>query len=300
MLRTTLLKNIHLLTKSSIGTATATATATTTTTITLCKYSQARVLAIGGCQRQLSTQSKDTRPSEYELRVGYAIAILQDDLPNFFENGLENDTIYSNNIVLSDPHYTRLSIQGRTTYLHIAQALRWSLRMYFDAIQFEITRMRVLPDIPADSSPDDTNNRDDQSQEEDSGENQGWDPQNKDDMPDIHPLRDVLATKGVVRSLEVRWRLQGTHRPSFGLNQLLGMNVDIPVRHVEGVFVYAFDSEGFIGEHRIQRIVPPPSRRVLWVHSWGARLHAYLEALRRRPELNPGIGVGCRTTTPPP
>ncbi|KAI9030787.1 hypothetical protein CLU79DRAFT_731487 [Phycomyces nitens] len=241
----------------------------------LCLYSHARVPAIGAC-RQLTTQSKDTRPSEYELRVGYAIAILQDDLPNFFENGLENHTIYATNIVLSDPHYTRLSVHGRTTYLHIAQALRWSLRMYFDAIQFEITRMRVLPDA---------------STSIDSKDDQPWDPPT--DAPDIHPLRDVLATKGVAKSLEVRWRLQATHRPSFGLNHLLG--VEVPVRHVEGVFVYSFDDEGFIGEHRIQRIVPPPSRRVLWVHSWGARLHAYLETLRRRPELNPGIGVGCRT-----
>ncbi|KAG0170181.1 hypothetical protein DFQ28_002246 [Apophysomyces sp. BC1034] len=203
-----------------------------------------------------------------------AIAILQDDLPRFFSHGLAEHGIYANQIVLSDPHYTHLSIHGRTAYLGIAQMLRWSLGLYFDDILFEIVRMRVLPD---------RKNLEEEDEE---------DPQMWMKVP-YSPLRDVYASKGVVRHLEIRWRLEGTCRPSLIWGRLLGLQSARPVRHVEGVFLYTFDTHGFIGEHRIQRIVPPPSRRVLLLHSFGGRLRAYWEALkqRREPELSPGMGI---------
>ncbi|KAI8149294.1 hypothetical protein BJV82DRAFT_494464, partial [Fennellomyces sp. T-0311] len=126
--------------------------------------------------------------------------------------------------------------------LGIAETLRWSLRMYFDDIQFEITRLRVLPDKTYQ----------------------------KDEA-------------NAVRHLEIRWRLDGVRHPSLFLAS--------PERHYEGIFLYTFDDEGYIGEHRIQHIVPPPSRRILLLHSVGGRMRAYWEEMKRRrvPELSPGM-----------
>ncbi|KAF7729011.1 hypothetical protein EC973_005042 [Apophysomyces ossiformis] len=202
-----------------------------------------------------------------------AIAVLQDDLPRFFSHGLAEHSIYASNIILSDPHYTRLSVHGRTAYLGIAQMLRWSLGLYFDDILFEIVRMRVLPDR--------------KDADEEDGNYQMWMKHSNSSLKDAH------GNKGIVRHLEIRWRLEGTCRPSLIWGRLLGLQTTQPVRHVEGVFLYSFNTQGFIGEHRIQRIVPPPSRRVLLMHSFGGRLRAYWEALkqRREPELSPGIGI---------
>ncbi|CDH49066.1 predicted protein [Lichtheimia corymbifera JMRC:FSU:9682] len=181
-------------------------------------------------------RGNDLRPSEYELRIGFAIRVLQDELPQFFQHGLKEHSIYSQHIVLSDPHYTRLSVPGRTAYLGIAETLRWSLRLYFDDILFEITRLRVQPD-----------------------------------------------------QLEIRWRLEGHRHPSLFLGRMLGLHTTGPMRHYEGVFLYKFDSKGYINEHCIQHIVPPPSRRILFIHSLGGRLRAYWEEMKKRrvPELSP-------------
>lgn len=165
-------------------------------------------------------------------------------------------------------------MHGRTAYLGIAEALRWSLRFYFDDILFEITRMRVLPDS-YDVKDDDMDS-----------------PSSSFDRTALR--NDHEQKKETVRHLEVRWRLEGTRHPSFLLPGLVR-----PVQHYEGVFLYTFDHEGLIGEHRIQRIVPPPSRRILLIHSWGGRIRAYWEEMKRRrvPELSPG--VGCITKSNP-
>ena len=200
-----------------------------------------------------------------------AIAILQDELPQFFQHGLTEHSIYSHHIILSDPHYTRLSVPGRTAYLGIAETLRWSLRMYFDDIQMEITRLRVLPDGYRGND----NNPSSSSSASSTPSNKQKEGRNQD-----------MKNPEVVRHLEIRWQLKGTRHPSFFLG-LAG-----PTKHYEGVFLYTFDQEGYIGEHRIEHIVPPPSRRILLLHSWGGRVRAYWEELKRRrvPELTPGMG----------
>ncbi|GAA5813832.1 hypothetical protein MFLAVUS_007319 [Mucor flavus] len=201
------------------------------------------------------------RPREYELRVGYAIASLQEDLPRFFQNGLVEHAIYSPDIVLSDPHYTKLSIHGRTPYLAITQMLKWSTNSYYDDILLEVTRMRVLGD-----EPDITDELDD-----------------ADLMSSIQQTESDIKQKGIVKRLEVKWKMQGIKNPSF-------FQSEQTVRHIEGVFIYKFDHLGYIGEHRIQRIVPPPSRRVLLLHSFGVRLRTmFWETGKPSPILNPGF-----------
>ncbi|KAI9478155.1 MAG: hypothetical protein EXX96DRAFT_569763 [Benjaminiella poitrasii] len=220
-------------------------------------YSRSRLI-----HSSTNIKQKEDRPKEYELRVGYAIATLQDDIPHFFQKGLTGHSIYSHDIILSDPHYTKLSIHGRTPYLGIAQMLKWSTSLYFDTILLEITRMRVLPtDIDIDNY-DDTD----------------------DDFSSFSSIDDMendVKSKGIVRCLEVRWKLRGTKNPTF-------FQPEPRIRHIEGVFIYKFDHQGYIGEHRIQRIVPPPSRRVLLMHSLGVRLRSLFWE-KRPPILNPGF-----------
>ncbi|KAI7905936.1 uncharacterized protein BX663DRAFT_498178 [Cokeromyces recurvatus] len=205
-------------------------------------------------------KQKQNRDKEYDLRVGFAIVTLQDNIPHFFEKGLIEHSIYSPNVILSDPHYTKLSIHGRTPYLGIAQMLRWSTGLYFDHIKLEITKMRALPN---DTTNDDENN------------------ENRASFSSIDEMENDIKSKGSVQCLEVRWKLQGTKNPTF-------FQPEPRIRHIEGVFIYKFDSQGYIGEHRIQRIVPPPSRKVLFMHSLGVRLRSLFWE-KRPPVLNPGF-----------
>ncbi|KAI8050139.1 uncharacterized protein B0P05DRAFT_563233 [Gilbertella persicaria] len=134
--------------------------------------------------------------------------------------------------------------------------LRWSSSMYFDDIQLEITKMRVLSD---DTTYIDHDNM---------------------FFSSISQAENDLKSKGIVKKLEVRWKMQGIKNATWF--------VESRTRYIEGVFVYAFDHEGYIGEHRIQRIVPPPSRRVVLLHSLGVRLRSLFWE-RRPPVLNPGF-----------
>ena len=149
--------------------------------------------------------------------------------------------------------------------------------MYFDDIQMEITRLRVLPD----GYRGNYNNDNDISSSSPSPP-----PSPSPPTEDKQKGTQDLKNPEVIRHLEIRWQLKGTRHPSFFLG-LAG-----PTKHYEGVFLYTFDQEGYIGEHRIEHIVPPPSRRILLLHSMGGRVRAYWEELKRRrvPELTPGMG----------
>lgn len=142
--------------------------------------------------------------------------------------------------------------------------LKWSTRLYFDDILLEITRMRVLPN--------DINVEDDD-----------YDMPGNLSFSSIEQAERDLKAKGVVKNLEVRWKLRGISNPTF-------FQPEERVRDIEGVFIYKFDNQGYIGEHRIQRIVPPPSRRVLLFHSLSVRLRSlFWENARRPPVFNPGV-----------
>lgn len=142
--------------------------------------------------------------------------------------------------------------------------LKWSTNSYYDDISVQLTAMKVLGDEP--------DIMDDLNQQEDD-----------DLMSSINQTENDLKSKGVVKRLEVRWKMQGIKNPSF-------FQSEQTVRHIEGVFIYKFDHLGYIGEHRIQRIVPPPSRRVLLLHSFGVRLRTmFWETGKRSPILNPGF-----------
>ncbi|KAI8363927.1 hypothetical protein BD560DRAFT_455463 [Blakeslea trispora] len=165
---------------------------------------------------------------------------------------------------LSNPIYRTLSQSTRPkeyelrvgfAYLGIAQMLKWSSSMYFNDIQLEITKMRVLTEE---------------------------DPLDEDSytmFSSVHQAENDLKSRGPVKRLEVRWKLQGINHRSWLHEQ--------STRHIEGVFVYHFDQDGYIDEHRIQRIVPPPSKRVVLLHSLGVRFRSLF--WERPPVLNPGF-----------
>ncbi|KAI8098611.1 uncharacterized protein BX664DRAFT_319158 [Halteromyces radiatus] len=293
--------------------------------------------------RQFNQYTRDNRPDEYELRIGYAITVLQDELPRFFDQGLQVQDIYSQQVVLSDPHYTRLSIKGKTAYIGIAEMLRWSLGCYFDSMNLEIIRMRVLPDRPngdditssssPPSSPSSSSScsyitsfrhqqissnpwslhllskpMEDGSYQRHHHSRPYASVANNIMSSHIRSLEDGLSLSSSVlptsssllsssvstnrpssnvRSLEIRWQLQAKPHSFFFQRQAASK-----IHQVEGVFIYTFDQQGYICEHKIQRIEPSPSRRILLMHSYGGRLRAFLEALKRRsePELRPGLG----------
>ncbi|CAO3587705.1 unnamed protein product [Absidia cylindrospora] len=284
-----------------------------------------------GSQRHYTNQ-----PDEYELRVGYAITVLQDELPRFFDQGLQVHDIYSQHVVLSDPHYTRLSIKGRTAYLGIAEMLRWSLGCYFDKADFEIIRMRVLPDKPSHGDdmtspppPPPPSSLSSSSSLYPTSSYVLSPPVSKQTFPLIKPspnlddlhhqqqhrlfatttsamplLEDMKYNHSSsfsttfskdrpssnIRSLEIRWQLQARPRSFYHSSSQQSNNNK--TRQVDGVFIYTFDQQGYICEHKIQRIEPSPSKTILLMHSYGGRLRAFLEALKRRsePELRPGLG----------
>ncbi|SAM00217.1 hypothetical protein [Absidia glauca] len=269
------------------------------------------------CKRYSSQHKGQLQPDEYELRVGYAITILQDELPQFFTKGLVSHDIYSQHVVLSDPHYTRLSIKGKTAYLGIAEMLRWSLGYYFDNVDFEIIRMRVVPDKPSDPPSSSTPSsgsitpfsaipRDPLRLDLLSSASQASQALSPASLPAPSALSASSPSSTIVsynsttttndrpssnvRSLEIRWQLKA--RPHTFFPKSNPQHQD-NLRQVDGVFVYTFDSQGYICEHEIKRIEPTPSRTILLMHSYGGRLRAFLEALKRRnePELRPGLGI---------
>ncbi|ORE07275.1 hypothetical protein BCV72DRAFT_249548 [Rhizopus microsporus var. microsporus] len=162
-------------------------------------------------------------------------------------------------------HTTRCRMQKPRDYelrvgFGIAQMLRWSTSLYFDDISVEITKMRVLPNVP------DIHDLDDQDLY----------------FSSIRDAENDARAPGIVKRLEVRWRLEGKKRSLIFQHET--------TRHIEGVFIYKFDHLGYIGEHRIQTIIPPPSRRTLLLHSLGVRFRSlWWDQGKRSPVLDPGF-----------
>jgi hypothetical protein len=162
--------------------------------------------------------------------------------------------------------------------------LRWSTSLYFDDVLCEITKMRVLsddePDV-VDTIDGGGSNGDDLNCTKSIVEMSKPPAKRAVHFSSIEQTEKDIKARGIVKRLEVRWKLQGIKNATF-------FHPQPNIRHIEGVFVYKFDNLGYIGEHRIQRIIPPPSRRVVYIHSLGVRLRSlFWENSRRSPVLNP-------------
>ncbi|KAF9964078.1 hypothetical protein BGZ70_006957 [Mortierella alpina] len=82
-------------------------------------------------------------PQEYKLRVGSAVRTLREELPLFFQQGLCTTSIYASNVRLIEASHTNVSLQGKPIYFLLAGAIRWSFKMWFRDIEFEIQSIRV-------------------------------------------------------------------------------------------------------------------------------------------------------------
>ncbi|KAF9584983.1 hypothetical protein BGW38_004391 [Lunasporangiospora selenospora] len=82
-------------------------------------------------------------PLEYKVRVGKALSTLRDELPQFFQHGLGNTSIYASNVRLIEGSHTNVSMQGKAIYFLLAGAVRWSFKMWFRDLEFEIQSIRV-------------------------------------------------------------------------------------------------------------------------------------------------------------
>ncbi|CAO3571333.1 unnamed protein product [Mortierella alpina] len=82
-------------------------------------------------------------PQEYKLRVGSAVRTLREELPLFFQQGLCTTSIYASNVRLIEASHTNVSLQGKPIYFLLAGAIRWSFKMWFRDIEFEVQSIRV-------------------------------------------------------------------------------------------------------------------------------------------------------------
>ncbi|KAF9173254.1 hypothetical protein BGX21_008717 [Mortierella sp. AD011] len=248
-------------------------------------------------------------PQEYRLRVGKALRTLNDELPQFFDRGLCTTSIYASNIRLIEASHTNASMQGKTFYFLLAGAVRWSFKVWFRDLEFEIQSIRV----------------NDRGQRGLKGTNSGSDFDNTtassrrlfsvSDLNNItethqrfangfssesayhrHPQKSrvVVGTnhldkfgemidsagsrKGIsdgerlplpATTITVRWTMKGTTRPSVVLTSS-GPTLP-PPSYYSGVFIYKFNDLGHIDEHRIENIMPSPSPEAIQraISWWG-------------------------------
>ncbi|CAG8432947.1 9865_t:CDS:2 [Diversispora eburnea] len=243
---------------------------------------------------------------EYTLNVGRAIRTLRSELSSFFEQGLKDTSIYSQNILLSDPHHTRLHVRGKHVYMGIANLLRWSLIWYFDDLTLEISKINVVGNNTVEGNDP---GQDIYFKGEIFNVSLDWKSQNdnkltlpKDTSYKLIPLPTLLAysTSSLQPSdrntrLFIRWTLEGTPRSYYISSMLSSHSTRIPRSTFSGIFMYKFDSKtGLVSEHHVRHIVPAPSRRAVLYQGFGG-LGGLLWRIRsgmRQQKNEWGVGLG--------
>ena len=182
------------------------------------------------------TGDDDDKKSDNEkfIQLGKAIDTLRSELPMFFDNnGLVDHSIYRDDIVLCEPHHHKFYIKGKTGY-------RWFMKCSSVMFKWYYTDLK------------------------------------------LH-LRSVCHHRHGVDELHVRWTMEGTAKTALLRSNLFSLvwpfssastrpgsgdgNV-AEKSSFEGVFIYKFDKNGFIYEHQITDIQPPP-RRFIPLHAFG-------------------------------
>ncbi|KAF9957971.1 hypothetical protein BGZ72_001078 [Mortierella alpina] len=234
-------------------------------------------------------------PQEYKIRVGSAIRTLREELPQFFQQGLCTTSIYASNVRLIEASHTNVSLQGKTIYFLLAGAIRWSFKMWFRDIEFEIQSIRVndrgsrgLKGMDSGSDFDDTSASAKMARSSsttlatplarsttsslhgldllpsfDAGHRRS--SQGYDGLVKLDSGAGSAATEGggsgepplPATTVTVRWTMKGTTRPSVVLTS--SGPTSPPPSSYAGIFVYSFNDFGLIDEHRIENIMPSPS-----------------------------------------
>ncbi|KAI1319530.1 hypothetical protein EDD11_003800 [Mortierella claussenii] len=261
---------------------------------------QRRLMTEADRQDHLFKYSSDNdnrvSPQEYKVRVGAAIRTLREELPQFFQHGLCTTSIYASNIRLIEASHTNVSLQGKPIYFLLAGAVRWSFKMWFRDIEFEIQSVRVSDrggrglkgmDFGGDrdnisiASFDARNHctrepaasnivrsLDFTHRHRSPSNNNGVDAISLSCIDKLEGtlgpgeigeggMEDGESSLPPATTVTVRWTMKGTTRPSVVLTSS-GPSAPPPSSYA-GVFVYQFNEHGLIDEHRIENIMPSPS-----------------------------------------
>ncbi|CAG8604908.1 18401_t:CDS:2 [Acaulospora morrowiae] len=221
---------------------------------------------------QAEPPEKEPKGSDdYTLNVGRAIRTLRSDLSLFFEHGLTDTSVYSQNILLSDPYHTGLHVRGKHVYIGIANLLRWSLVWYFDDLTLEILKIHVV-----DNDAENGSGHDEYFKDPTFDDTLGEKLQNSKKVP---LSRDQITSSELpIQSsnrnrntrLFIRWSLEGTPRSSYIFSMFSSRSTRIPRSTFSGVFMYKFDlKNGLISEHHVKNIIPAPSRRAVLYQGFG-------------------------------
>ncbi|CAG8785816.1 23760_t:CDS:2, partial [Dentiscutata erythropus] len=218
--------------------------------------------------------------------------------------GLTDMSIYSQDVLLSDPCHTGLYVRGKHVYLGIANLLRWSLIWYFDDLTLEIVKIHV-----ADNSMEDKNDTGSDILFKDISNDthfkeSSYKLQHKDrdkNLNSIHTIPLLSFSTSTIQSydrnirLYVRWELEGTPRSSYIASMLSSRSTRIPRSSFSGIFVYKFCSKnGLVAEHHVKHIVPAPSRRAVLYQGFGGLgglMWRLRSGLRQKNEWGVGLGI---------
>jgi hypothetical protein len=222
-----------------------------------------------------------------------AIRTIRDELPLFFEHGLSDTSIYSSNILLTDPHHTRLHVHGKHIYIGIANLLRWSLVWYFDDLTLELVKFHVV---------DDGNENENKSEQDiyfkDAISDNNYFSHIKKDLLKTHT--SYFSTTSISPSnrntrLYIRWTFEGTPRSSYLKSMFSPRGTRIPRSTFSGIFMYRFDPKnGLVLEHHVKHIIPAPSRRAVLYHGFGGfgGLLWRIRSSMRQQKNEWGVGLG--------
>ncbi|KAJ1983593.1 hypothetical protein H4R34_001180 [Dimargaris verticillata] len=83
--------------------------------------------------------------SRYAINVGHCTRILRHDLEHLFDGGLRITSIYTRNMVVTEPTHTHLHLQGKRRYLWFVRAVLWGLKWFYRDINFRIIRFEHRP-----------------------------------------------------------------------------------------------------------------------------------------------------------
>ncbi|KAG0362976.1 hypothetical protein BGZ54_008385 [Gamsiella multidivaricata] len=286
-----------------------------------------------------SGESNDhVSPQEYKIRVGKAVRTLREELPQFFQYGLCTTSIYASNIRLIEASHTNATIQGKPIYFLLAGAVRWSFKIWFRDLEFEIQSIRVndrggrgLKGM--DSGGDYANATASILKYHSSAGTQpssATRPGTFDhcmvespldftyrhypergsrafEMDCVDKLDRTVGPAGtegaseegqsspLTTTVTIRWTMKGTTRPSVVLTS--SGPAPPPPSSYAGVFVYQFNENGLVDEHRIENIMPSPSpeaiqRAFAW---WGwllSRTRPAAAAASDEAEARKRLGLG--------
>ncbi|KAJ3329719.1 hypothetical protein HDU76_007311 [Blyttiomyces sp. JEL0837] len=220
------------------------------------------------------------RKNHHNLNVGKAIDILQREIPEFFDRGITDRTIYSRNVHYTDPlHFPGWKLKGHMAYLGMAGMLRWFCVWYYDGPDIDIVRLRQCrgPFLGGGTGEEGIAGSGEGGVGGVGGSHHGDGGASPTHPPHHHPKPVGLETPGEVGGagdeldwdctspetsdnavrVVVRWVFEGTPRYQVWMTALNPLFVPKPTVY-EGVFVYRFDEDGLIEEHRLQSIHPAP------------------------------------------